>query len=129
MPERGLLEDKLIQVQSDLDEASKSFETSVDALGALVGSKDTAGISAAKEAMQLWSEAVRTLSERERGLQRRLTHTTTRELSRSASKAVRSASRAAWAAFWVTAFAMIGWTVALFLATGLDLRDLLQPGR
>jgi hypothetical protein len=129
MPERGRLEDSLKQVQSDLDEASKSFEASVDALGALVGSKDTARINAAKDAMQLWSDAVRTLSERERALQRRLTHATTIELSRSASKAVRSASRAAWAAFWVTAFAMIGWTVAFFIATGLDPRDLLQSGR
>lgn len=117
MPERARLEERLKQVHADLEKASRSFDASVNTVADLLGSKDAKRVSAAKEAMYLWSDAVRTLSEEERALQRRLDYLTSRELTLGAAKAVRSASRAAWAAFWVTVFAMIGWTTATFLTT------------
>jgi hypothetical protein len=111
------LEDELTRVQTDLEKASKSFDSAVESLAGLLGSKDVARITAAKESMQLWSDAVRTLSEKERVIQRRLAYQTTRDLSRSATKAVRSASRAAWAAFWVTVLAMVAWSAATYMPT------------
>ncbi len=96
--------------------ASNSFEASVDELAELLGSKDASRISAAKDAMHMWSEAVKTHAEKERALQRRLVYLTTRELSQSAAKSVRSASRATWSTFWVVVFAMIAWTAATFMA-------------
>lgn len=117
MPERVRLEDKLKKVQSDLEEASSSFEASVETLSSLLGSKDASRIMAAKESMQLWSDAVRTLSEQERVLQRRLVYLSTTDLTRSANKALKSSSRAAWATFFVTVFAMIAWTAAVFITT------------
>lgn len=114
------LEDELTRVQQDLEKASKSFDAAVESLASLLGSKDVERITAAKESMQLWSDAVRTLSEKERVLQRRLAYQTTRDLSRTATKAVRSASRAAWAAFWVTVFAMLAWSAATYMPTLVD---------
>lgn len=104
-------------VQSDLDNASDSFGSSVETLSSLLGSKDPHRITEAKETMQLWSETVRTLSEQERVLQRRLMHATTRELTLSAAKATRSSSRAAWATFMVAVFAMVAWTAAVFISS------------
>lgn len=104
-------------VQADLDKASGSFRSSVEQLSSLLGTADANRILAAREEMQLWSEAVRTLSEQERVLQRRLTHVMTRELSLSAAKVTRSSSRAAWASFLVTLFALIAWTATVFVAT------------
>ena len=117
MPERDRLEDKLKKVQSDLEKALSSFESSVETLSSLLGSNDATRITAAKESMQLWSDAVRTLSEQERVLQRRLVYQSSRELTRSATRAVKSSSRAAWATFWVTVFAMIAWTSAMYVTT------------
>lgn len=107
MPKRVGLEDKLDQIRSELEKASQSFEESVQTLAGLLGSQDTARISAAKDAMHMWSDAIRTLTEEERAIQRRLDYQTSTELSHSALKAVKSASRAAWATFWIAVIAIL----------------------
>ena len=117
MRERARLEEKLEQVQADLEEASRSFSASVDSVADALGSRDTSRVTAAKETMQLSGETLGRLGEEERTLQRRLDHLATAELSRAATKAAKSASRAAWASFWVALFAMIAWTAAMFMST------------
>jgi hypothetical protein len=107
MPERAALEERLQKVQADLDEATRSFEASVEMLGTLLGSNDGARITATKDQMHLWSDAMRSLAEEERTINRRLDHLASKELAHSAMKAVRSASRAAWATFWVAVLAIV----------------------
>lgn len=104
------------KIQGDLDKASHAFESSVQTLTDLLGTKDVARISAEKDAMQLWSETLRSRTEEQRAIQRRLEHLTTRELTRGAISAARSSSRAAWATFWVALFAMIASTTATIMA-------------
>ena len=117
MPERAGLEEKLERVRSDMDNASQSFEASVETLAGLLGSKDVTRISAAKDALNLWGDALRSLSEEERAIQRRLDYLTSRDLSHSAMKAVKSASRAAWATFWIAIVAILASTTAAVIAT------------
>jgi hypothetical protein len=96
MTERANLEDQLNQIQGDLDKASHAFESSVETLTELLGTRDTERINAAKDAMQMWSEKVRILTEERRGTQRAL--------------------EAAWATFWVALFAMIASTTSTIMA-------------
>jgi hypothetical protein len=116
MTERARLEERLEQIQGDLDKASHAFESAVGTLTDLLGSKDAARISEEKDALQLWSETLRSRAEEQRTVQRRLEYLTTRDLARSATTAARSASRAAWATFWVALFAMIASTTATIMA-------------
>jgi hypothetical protein len=116
MTERANLEDQLNQIQGDLDKASHAFESSVETLTELLGTRDTERINAAKDAMQMWSEKVRILTEERRGTQRALEHLNTRELTRGAIGAARASSRAAWATFWVALFAMIASTTSTIMA-------------
>lgn len=122
--ERASVEDRLSQVRSDLDQAASSFDSSVTELSGLLGTTDTARFTATKDAMHLWSDAVRTLTEEERALQRRLDHLTSRELTHSALKAVRASSRAAWAAFWAGLVAMFVSTAAVVLVALPHLTEL-----
>jgi hypothetical protein len=107
MSERARLEVQLEQIQGDLDKASHAFESSVETLTELLGSRDTTRISAEKDALQLWSETLRTRAEEQRAIQRRLEYLTSRDLTRGAIAAARSCSRAAWATFLVALFAMV----------------------
>ena len=116
MTERTRLEDRLEQIQGDLDKASHAFESSVETLTDLLGSKDATRISAEKDALQLWSETLRSRAEEQRAVQRRLEYLTTRDLARSAITAARASSRAAWATFWVALFAMVASTTATIMA-------------
>ena len=116
MTERGRLEDQLTRIQGDLDKASHAFESSVDTLTELLGSGDTTAINTAKDAMQMWGETVRSRTEEQRALQRRLEHLTSAELTHGAIRAARSASRAARATFWVAVFAMVASTAATIMA-------------
>lgn len=116
MTERTRLEEQLQKVQADLDKASAAFESSVQALQELLGSKDAARINAEKDAMQLWSETIRARTEEQRSLQQRLEYVTATELTRGATVAARSTARAAWATFWVALFAMVATTTAAVMA-------------
>ncbi len=116
MTERARLEDRLEWTQGELDKASHAFESSVQTLTDLLGSKDTTRISAEKDALQLWSETLRTRTEEQRAIQRRLEFLTSRDLTRGAIAAARSSSRAAWATFWVALFAMVASTTATIMA-------------
>lgn len=116
MPERATLEDRLEKIQADLKKAQRSFETSVESLAEILGSEDRARISAAKDSMHLWNDALRNLTEEERSIQRRLDYLTSKELSHSAMKAVKSSSRAAWATFWIALLAIIASTTAAVVA-------------
>lgn len=122
MTERARLEDRLAKIQTDLDKASHSFESSVETLAELLGTKDAARIGAAKDAMHMWSETVRSLSEEQRATEQRLDRLITTELSQGALSAVRSSSRAAWATFWVALFAMTASTTATIMAALLSMR-------
>jgi cell division septum initiation protein DivIVA len=116
MTERARLEEQLQKVQKELDKASQAFESSVQNLQGLLGSKDPVRISAEKAAMQLWSEAIRVRAEEQGALQHRLEYITATELTRGATMAARSTSRAAWAMFWVALFAMVCSTTAAVMA-------------
>jgi len=116
MAERARLEEQLGKIQSDLDKASFSFESAVQTLAELLGTRDVPRINAAKDAMQMWSETVRSLSEEQRAIQSRLEYLTSRELTRGAINAAKSSSRAAWATFWVALLAMITSTTAAVMA-------------
>ena len=116
MTERARLEEQLQKVQKELDKASHAFESSVQNLQGLLGSKDPVRIGAEKAAMQLWSEAIRVRTEEQSALQHRLEYLTATELTRGATMAARSTSRAAWATFWVALFAMVCSTTAAVMA-------------
>jgi hypothetical protein len=73
-------------------------------------------ITSEKDAMQLWSEAIRVRTEEQRSIQLRLEYLTAAELTRGATVAARSTSRAAWATFWVALLAMICATTAAVMA-------------
>jgi hypothetical protein len=88
----------------------------VETLTDLLGSKDATRIGAEKDALQLWSETMRTRTEEQRAIQRRLEYLTSRDLTRGAIAAARSSSRAAWATFWVALFAMVASTTATIMA-------------
>src|SRR5262245_7746333 len=117
MTERARVEEQLRKIQEDLDKASQAFESCVQTMQGLLGSRDTVRISAEKDAMQLWSEAIRVRTEEQRALQQRLDYLTATELTRGATVAARSTSRAAWATFWVALFAMVTSTTAAVMAT------------
>jgi len=116
MTERARLEEQLKRVQGDLDKASQAFESCVQSLQDLLGSRDAVRITAEKAAMQLWSEAIRVRTEQQRAIQHRLEYLTAIELTRGATAAARSTSRAAWATFWVALFAMVCATTAAVMA-------------
>jgi len=116
MTERARLEEQLQKVQGDLDKASQAFESCVQTLQGLLGSRDTVRISAEKDAMQLWSETIRVRTEEQRAIQQRLEYLTATELARGATVAARSTSRAAWSTFWVALFAMVACTAAAVMA-------------
>jgi hypothetical protein len=116
MTERARLEEQLRKTQGDLDTASQAFESCVQNLQGLLGSRDTVRISAEKAAMQLWSETIRVRTEEQRAVQHRLEYLTAIELTRGATVAARSTSRAAWATFWVALFAMVTATTAAVMA-------------
>lgn len=116
MADRAQLEEQLVRVEADLDKASHAFEASVQSLAELLGTKDAVRITAAKDSMHLWSETVRSLSEEQAALQRRLEYLTTSELTRGAVAAVKSSSRATWATFWVAVLAMAVTTTAAVVA-------------
>ena len=116
MTERAKLEEQLQKVQGDLDKASQAFESCVQNLQGLLGSRDAVRISAEQDAMQLWSETIRVRTEEQRAIQLRLEYLTATELTRGATLAARSTSRAAWATFWVALFAMVCSTAAAVMA-------------
>jgi len=116
MTERARLEEQLHRVQGDLDKASQAFESCVQTLQGLLGSRDTVRISTEKDAMQLWSETIRVRTEEQRAIQQRLEYLTATELARGATVAARSTSRAAWSTFWVALFAMVASTAAAVMA-------------
>ncbi|MGH3812163.1 MAG: hypothetical protein ACRDUV_06865 [Pseudonocardiaceae bacterium] len=116
MTERTRLEERLGKIDADLDQATSSFESAVETLAGLLGSKDTARITAAKDTMHLESETVRILGEEQRVIQHRLAHLITTELNQGAIRAVRSSSRAAWATFWIALIAMTLSTAAVVIA-------------
>jgi len=116
MTERARLEDQLHKIQGDLDKASQAFESCVQNLQGLLGSRDTGRIAAEKDEMQLWGETIRVRTEEHRAIQQRLEYLTATELTRGATVAARSTSRAAWATFWVALFAMVCSTTAAVMA-------------
>ncbi|MGH3367044.1 MAG: hypothetical protein ACRDOY_07565 [Nocardioidaceae bacterium] len=116
MTERARLEDRQRTVHADLQKASRGLESSLETLTEFLGTGDAARITAAKDAMQTCGETVRSLTEEQTALQRRLEHLTTKELTRGAINAARSSARTAWATFWVAMFAMIASTTATIMA-------------
>ncbi|MPZ60231.1 MAG: hypothetical protein GEU93_02810 [Propionibacteriales bacterium] len=126
MTERAKLEEQLKKTQDDLAKASHAFQSSVETLAELLGTKDAVRINAAKEAMHTWNETVRNLTEEQHATQRRLEHLNIRELSQHAIRAARSASRAAWATFWVVLFAMLASTTATIMAAVIATTDWLS---
>ncbi|MGH3431200.1 MAG: hypothetical protein ACRDQB_00025 [Thermocrispum sp.] len=116
MTERARLEEQFTKTQDDLDKASQAFESSMETLANLLGTKDAASINAAKDAMQIWGEKVRSLTAEQHAIQTRLEHLNIRELTDSALRAARSATRAARATFWVALLAMLASTTATIAA-------------
>jgi CHASE3 domain sensor protein len=116
MTERATLEERLKEIHQALEQASPTFESSVQAFSEVLGSRDAPRIDAARDAMQTWSEMVKGLTEEQRALQRRLEYLTTQELTRDAITATRASTRAAWATFWVALFGMVASTTAAIMA-------------